>query len=91
MNAKLLKILPIGPSDDLVSKGTRLAVTLAASLVLSAILKWIWERSTGDTAPTNPTKPGVTWQNALVWGLLSGALAGVVKVAARRGTDHFRA
>jgi hypothetical protein len=90
VNARLFKNLPVGPPDDLVSSFLRFALTLAASLVLSAILKWTWEKSVGEAAPTNPSRPGVGWRDALVWGLVSGALAGTVKVAARRGSDRLR-
>lgn len=86
----LSKLLP-GEPDDLISTGLRVGVALSASIALHSLLRWTWEKSTGDVAPTNPSKPGVGWREALIWGVLSGALAGMVKVAARRGTDRFRA
>ncbi len=90
MNAKLLKMLPIGPPDDMASDVLRIGVTMIVSLAVTSLLKMAWEKSTGDAAPTNPSKPGVTWRDALIWGILSGALSGMIKVAARRGTDLSR-
>lgn len=39
---------------------------------------------THDDAPRNPAHSSVGWKNALLWAVLSGALAGVTRLSTRR-------
>lgn len=66
-------------------------ISFLAAFVFGALtqmaLKKFWRAAFGHEAPLNPTQPGVKWGEALSWGLVTGAGAGLVKVLARRGTD----
>lgn len=62
----------------------------AFGALLQMLLKKFWQGAFGHEAPLNPSQPGVKWGEALAWGLLTGAAAGLVKVVARRGTDLAR-
>lgn len=82
--AKLLRSLSrANPVGELAS----LLVACAAGALMQMLLKKAWHVALGHDAPLNPTQPGVKWGEALAWGLVTGAVAGAVKVAARRGTD----
>ncbi len=39
---------------------------------------------THDDAPRNPADSSVAWKEALLWAVLSGALAGVTRLSTRR-------
>lgn len=63
----------------------------AAGALLHFLLKRSWVRLYGQEAPVNPSQPGVGWGEALLWGSVTGAAAGIAKVLARRGTDLAKA
>ncbi len=90
LRTRAIEALPFGEPQDQVSKILRVGTALAASFLLRRLLQVIWEKSSGRIAPTNPSIPGVGWREAILWAALTGALAGLAKVLARRGTDHFR-
>jgi len=62
----------------------------AFGAIVQVLLKRFWRVTFGHEAPLNPSQPGVNWGEALAWGLATGASAGMVKVAARRGADVLR-
>jgi len=70
-----------------VGEAASLALAFVFGAAMQVVLKKIWRRAFGHEAPLNPTQPGVNWGEALAWGAATGAAAGAVKVAARRGTD----
>ncbi len=82
--------LPFGKPKDQLSEVLRIGTAFTASVLLRKLLQIVWEKSSGRTAPKNPSIPGVGWREAILWGILTGALAGTVKVLARRGTDRLR-
>jgi len=59
--------------------------------LMQVLLKAVWKRAWEHEAPLNPSQPGVNWTEALVWGLLTGAAAGAVKVSSRRAADILQA
>ncbi len=89
LRTKVVDALPFGEPQDQLSMVLRTATAFAASVLLRKLLKVVWEKSSGRNAPTNPSIPGVGWREAILWGVLTGALAGTVKVVARRGTDRL--
>lgn len=61
---------------------------LLAAVLGAVIARWAmktgWEAVTGTPPPVNPDDEEVTWRQSLMWGLVSGALVGAVRVASRR-------
>lgn len=43
-----------------------------------------YEMLTHEEVPRNPVNASVQWKNALIWAILSGALAGVTRMSSRR-------
>lgn len=74
---------PSNPVGELIS----FAAAFVFGALMQMLLKKFWQAAFGHEAPINPTQPGVRWGEALGWGLATGAAAGLVKVATRRGTD----
>ncbi len=87
---RITELLPFGEPSDHIGTGLRIGAAMGASFLLRKLLQVVWEKSTGRSAPTNPSIPGVGWREAIIWGILTGALAGSIKVLARRTTDQLR-
>ena len=49
-----------------------------------------WEATTGKKPPLNPGKEGATWPEALIWGVATGAVVGVIRALSRRGATSAR-
>ena len=64
---------------NLLSKGSR----AAADFGTRYLLRQGW-RVVGKKPPVNPAEPGILWSEALVYGAVSGMVAGVLGVIARR-------
>lgn len=48
-------------------------------------------KTTGKTPPANPEAPDTSWQEAVVWALLSGAAIGVARMlATRKAAGYYR-
>lgn len=56
-----------------------------AGLGTRQLLETAWEKQTRRPAPKDPTAPGVTWQEALLWGAMAGLAVGVTRTLVRRG------
>jgi len=63
-----------------------LGAALAATVLARRTLQAGWEKTFDRQPPKNPTSPGVTWGDALLWGAASGALVGLVRIASRRAS-----
>lgn len=74
------------PLGEIVS----LLIASVFGAVLNVALKKIWKQAYEYDAPTNPGRPGVRWSDALLWGVVAGSAAGIVKVLSRRLADLLR-
>lgn len=51
----------------------------------------IWRKATGRNPPLNPASPSTTWAEATAWAIITGALSGVVSMAAtRQAAKYYR-
>src|SRR3954452_10840082 len=51
----------------------------------------LWKVVTGNEPPVNPEDPEVSWQEAVGWALVSGAVIGLARlVASRQATVVYR-
>lgn len=60
------------------------AATTAAAIATRELLESGWRRTQDRDPPKNPESSEVTWKEALVLGTVSGALAGIIRIVARR-------
>ena len=67
--------------------GTASAVFAAAAAHKG--LAAAWKLVTGDDPPTIPEDPETSFREALAWAVLSGAVIGVVRLAATRRAAHY--
>lgn len=57
----------------------------AAAVIAHGVLEKSWKQVRQKDPPLNPAAPHVTWTEALSWGAVAGIVAGLSRVAARRG------
>lgn len=62
-----------------------LLAAIAGAAAGRGLLKMSWHAATGANPPQNPDDEEVTWRESLMWGLVSGAIIGAIRVASRRG------
>jgi uncharacterized protein DUF4235 len=68
-----------------------LGSAIGAAVVAKKVLNTGWEKVTGDAPPANPESPDTTWQEALLFAVVSGAVVGVARMlATRKAADYFR-
>jgi hypothetical protein len=66
-----------------------LAVSMAAVAAVAAskpLLERSWRLAIGSEPPGNPAHQDVSWREAVLWALLTGAVVGVVRLLAHRLT-----
>ncbi len=66
-----------------------LAVVVGAGVGRKA-LKSGWLASTGNEPPLDADAEDATWVQALVWGVVTGAIIGMVRAATRSGASSVR-
>lgn len=49
----------------------------------------IWRAATGKKAPKNPADPTVSWGEAILWAVASGAFAELTRVLANRAATQY--
>ena len=63
-------------------------LSFGGALSVVAATRWAlrrgWRAYTGEDPPDDPTAPGVTWSNALAWGVASGVVVGAARVVGER-------
>lgn len=66
--------------------GIAFVAALGAGYVARELLRHGWQVATKKEPPMNPASHEVAWKDALVWGAISGAVAGMVRIASRRAS-----
>ncbi|AHM58907.1 hypothetical protein D770_03200 [Flammeovirgaceae bacterium 311] len=70
---------------NIFNKGSRAAVGASTRYILAKT----WKAFTKKDPPLNPASPGVLWAEALMWGALTGAAAGILGTVVRRLTAEW--
>ena len=66
-----------------------LATAMVAAVAARHTLQASWRQAFDRDPPKNPSSREVAWKEALLWGAVSGALVGVARIAARRGSTSL--
>ena len=69
----------------IIGTGSALLAAAAAHKALSAA----WKLATGEEPPTIPEDPETSWGEAIAWAVISGAVLGVVRLAATRRAAQY--
>lgn len=54
------------------------------------LLKRGWRATTDTEPPINPDAEDATWVESLTWGIITGAIIGIVRALARQGASSAR-
>ncbi len=63
---------------------------VAGAAAARSLVKAGWRSSTGQEPPENPDAEDSTWKEALAWGVMTGAIAGVARALSRGGASKAR-
>lgn len=73
----------VGPLENVLT----FAVAAGTALVAREVLKGGWRAALGSEPPKNPASHQVDWRDAMLWGVMSGAIVGAARIASRRATS----
>lgn len=71
---------PTGVAWKAVATGGALVGTILTRKVVGGV----WKAATGGDPPEHPENPDTTWTQALIWAVLTGAVAGAVRLVITR-------
>lgn len=60
-------------------------VALLGAALGRNLLKRGWRAASGTEPPISPSSQDATWIESLVWGVVTGAIIGVVRAVSRQG------
>lgn len=66
-------------------KAVSLGAAVGAAALSRRAVEAAWRKQRGRVPPENPAAAGVTWTEALAWGIATGIGAAIARVFARRG------
>lgn len=68
-------------------------LTILGAMASRKLIKKVWTSATEKDPPTNPAADDVSWRDAVIWTICTGALVGLVKLVVRRnahvGTERL--
>lgn len=59
---------------------------IAAGVAARKAVRALWTKKFHEEPPQNPASRDTAWQEALLWSVATGAVIGVTRMLARRGT-----
>lgn len=83
---RVFDVLSGGNADDVPREAVGIVAAVVGGVLTRIVLKFLWTRLSGRPVPNNPADRGVSWREALLWGMVSGAVAGLTRVGARRAS-----
>ncbi len=57
---------------------------LVGTVLTRKVIGGVWKATTGGDPPEHPENPDTTWTQALAWAMLTGAVAGVMRLVITR-------
>lgn len=70
--------------EDQVWNGLASAAAIGAVMATRPVVERVWKLAFRREAPGNPASQDVSWSDALLWALFTGALIGVIRLLAQR-------
>lgn len=70
--------------EDKVWNGVASAAAVGAVVLTKPVIERAWRLAFGTDPPGNPAAEDVSWHDALLWALVTGAVVGVVRLVAQR-------
>ena len=70
--------------EDKVWNGVATGAAVGAVMVTKPLIERGWRVAFGSEPPGNPAHQDVTWRDAMLWAVVTGALVGVARLVAQR-------
>jgi len=70
--------------EDKVWNGVATAAAVGAVAATKPLLERGWRIAFRSEPPGNPAAEDVTWRDAILWALVTGAIVGVIRLVAQR-------
>lgn len=70
--------------EDKVWNGVASAAAVGAVVATKPLIDGAWRAAFGSEPPGNPAAEDVSWRDAIVWALVTGAIVGVIRLVAQR-------
>jgi hypothetical protein len=70
--------------EDKVWNGIATGASVGAVAATRPLVARGWRAATGSEPPGNPVRDEVSWRDAIVWAMVSGAVVGVARLVAQR-------
>jgi hypothetical protein len=70
--------------EDKVWNGVATAAAVGAAAVSKSLVERTWRAAFGSEPPGNPAHQDVSWRDALLWAVVTGAVVGLVRLVAQR-------
>ncbi len=70
--------------EDKVWNGVATAAAVGAVAATKPLLERGWRIALRSEPPGNPAAEDVTWRDAILWALVTGAIVGVIRLVAQR-------
>lgn len=74
----------VAVDEDQVWNGVASVAALGAVAATKPLVEKVWKGLSGKEAPGNPAHQDVSWGEAVMWALVTGALVGVIRLLAQR-------
>lgn len=71
--------------EEQIWKGVASVAAIAAVTATRPAVEQLWKAIFRREPPGNPASRDVTWTDALLWAVFTGALVGVIRLVAQRG------
>ena len=70
--------------EDKVWNAVASVVAVGAVTAAKPVITRAWQTATGAEPPGNPAHEDVTWRDAIMWAVITGAVVGLVRLVAQR-------
>lgn len=70
--------------EDKVWNGMASGAAVGATLAARPLTARAWRAATGSEPPGNPVRRDVSWRDAILFAMVSGAMVGVARLVAQR-------
>lgn len=87
MNKTLARFNQEVMTRDTAWTAASILAVIAGATLARTVLKGGWRAATGNEPPADPDADDTSWKQALAWGISTGALIGIIRALARKGSS----
>jgi hypothetical protein len=81
-------VVAVADSNNVAWKVIATGGAMVGGILTKKVVGTAWKAATGGDPPAHPENPDTTWTQALAWAMLTGAVAGAVKLVITRNAAN---